>query len=51
MVATASSKLTSKAPRLGTGDSQTGQPTAIGNPASGGPLVKVEENLEQAVYV
>lgn len=44
-------RTSSKATRVKTGDEQTGEPTATGNPDSGGPLLKVEETLEEVVDV
>lgn len=42
---------TSKAPYLETGDENTAESTAAGNTACERRLVKVEETLENAVYV
>lgn len=50
-VSPTSSARTSKAPRVGNGDEPTGDSTTVGNPASGGTLLKVEEPLEDAVDV
>lgn len=51
MVHTTSSARKHKAPNVNTGDEQTGEPTAAGNPDSEGPLVKFEEALKNFMAV